>query len=239
MKHRHILLIEDNAALAETLMAALKAENYVVTHSADGKEALRLAESGEFDLLLLDLVLPSLSGFEVCQKLREVGNMTPLIFLTGEKRDEIDKVLGLELGGDDYIIKPFGTRELLARIKAVLRRSREDVPDLAEYSFGEISLDFRRQTAFKAGEELYLTVKEFGLLELLIRNEGGVVARDTILNEVWGYDKFPVTRTVDTFVHGLRKKIERDPARPVHLLTVHGVGYKFIKESLPAPSTQD
>ncbi len=238
MKRRHILIIEDNAALAETLTAALTAENYAVTHSADGEAALRLAESREFDLLLLDLVLPSLSGFEVCQKLREMGNMTPLIFLTGEKKDEIDKVLGLELGGDDYIIKPFGTRELLARIKAVLRRSQEERPDLDEYSFGDISLNFKRQTAFKAGDELYLTVKEFGLLELLIRNEGGVVTRDAILNEVWGYDKYPVTRTVDTFVHSLRKKIERDPAHPVHLLTVHGVGYKFIKESSPASSSR-
>ncbi len=235
MKRRHILLIEDDAALAETLTAALVAENYAVTHSADGETALRLAGSREFELLLLDLVLPSLSGFEVCQKLREMGVMTPLIFLTGEKKDEIDKVLGLELGGDDYIIKPFGTRELLARIKAVLRRTQEELPDLAEYCFGDIRLDFKRQTASKAGEELSLTVKEFGLLELLIQNEGGVVARDTILNEVWGYDRFPVTRTVDTFVHSLRKKIERDPARPVHLLTVHGVGYKFVKEPPAAP----
>lgn len=228
---RRILIIEDNLALAETLKAALEVENYEAVLAEKGDEGLLLASRDEFDLILLDLVLPNLTGFEVCQRLRENGVMTPLIFMTGEKKEEIDKVLGLELGGDDYITKPFGTRELLARIKAVLRRSQQPLPELEEYAFGDVRLDFKKQTAFKGEDELSLTAKEFGLLHLLIQNEGGVVTRDTILNEVWGYDKFPVTRTVDTFIHSLRKKIEQDPARPLHLLTAHGIGYRFMKES--------
>jgi len=228
---RRILIIEDDKALAETLKAALEVENYKTVWAGKGDEGFLLASQDEFDLILLDLVLPNLTGFEVCQRLRENGVMTPLIFMTGEKKEEIDKVLGLELGGDDYITKPFGTRELLARIKAVLRRSQQPLPELEEYAFGDVQLDFKKQTALKGEKELSLTAKEFGLLHLLIQNEGGVVTRDTILNEVWGYDKFPVTRTVDTFIHSLRRKIEQDPARPLHLLTAHGIGYRFMKES--------
>jgi len=228
---RRILIIEDDKALAETLKAALEVENYKTVWAGKGDEGFLLASQDEFDLILLDLVLPNLTGFEVCQRLRENGVMTPLIFMTGEKKEEIDKVLGLELGGDDYITKPFGTRELLARIKAVLRRSQQPLPELEEYAFGDVQLDFKKQTALKGEKELSLTAKEFGLLHLLIQNEGGVVTRDTILNEVWGYDKFPVTRTVDTFIHSLRRKIEQDPARPLHLLTAHGRGYRFMKES--------
>lgn len=225
----HILLIEDDTALAETLITALELENYIVDHSDDGEEGCRLAESRKVDLILLDFVLPSLSGIEICKRLREKGVRIPIIFITGEKKEEIDKVLGLELGGDDYIIKPFGTRELIARIKAVLRRSGEPIPALDEYSFDDIRIQFKKQVAYKIDKEIYLTATEFDLLELLIRNEGGVVTRDSILNEVWGYDKFPVTRTVDTFIHSLRRKLEKNPSQPRHLLTIHGKGYKFIK----------
>jgi DNA-binding response OmpR family regulator len=226
----HILLIEDDTALAETLVVALEMENYKVSHSADGEEGCRMAESVEVDILLLDLVLPSLSGIEVCKRLRGKGIGIPIIFITGEKKEEIDKVLGLELGGDDYITKPFGTRELIARIKAVLRRSVESIAILEEYSFNDIRIQFKKQVAYKIDKEIYLTAKEFDLLALLIRNEGGVVTRDSILNEVWGYDKFPVTRTVDTFIHNLRRKLEQNPSKPRHLLTIHGKGYKFIKD---------
>ena len=227
---KRILIIEDDMALAETLTTALEMENYEAVHAANGDEGLQVARGNGFDLILLDLILPRLTGFEVCQKLREAGVSTPLIFMTGEKKEEIDKVLGLEMGGDDYLTKPFGTRELLARIKAVLRRSQQPLPEPEEYAFGDIRLDFKKQTAFRGEEELRLTAKEFGLMRLLIQNEGGVVTRDTILNEVWGYDKFPVTRTVDTFIHSLRSKIEGDPSNPRHLLTAHGIGYRFVKE---------
>jgi len=226
---KRILLIEDDIALVKTLETALEAENYKVLSAVDGSEGYKLATQEKIDLILLDLKLPSMDGLEICKSLRTQGNMTPIIFLTGEKKDEIDKVLGLELGGDDYITKPFGTRELLARIKAVLRRAMSEEVELKEYSFGDIHIDFKKQVAFKRKKEIYLTAKEFGLLKLLILHEGEVVNRDTILNEVWGYDKFPTTRTIDTFIHNLRQKIEDDPSNPAHILTLPWSGYKFKK----------
>ncbi|NOR16031.1 MAG: response regulator [Candidatus Aminicenantes bacterium] len=228
---KKILIAEDDMAFRETLAAALEAENYQVVSVEDGEKALLVLASDSFDLLVLDLVMPVLGGFDICQKLRGMGNMAPIIFMSGQKKDEIDKVLGLELGGDDYLIKPFGTRELIARIKAVLRRSQVvESLEWEQYAFGDIRLDFKKQTAYRGEDELYLTVKEFGLLKLLIQNEGGVVRRETILNEVWGYEKFPTTRTVDTFIHNLRKKIEEDPSRPKYLITVPWAGYKFVNK---------
>lgn len=224
-----ILIIEDDLALCQTLETAITSENYHVRTASGGEKGYELALEGNFDLILLDLKLPEMDGFEICKSLRSKGIMTPIIFLTGEKKEEIDKVLGLELGGDDYMTKPFGTRELLARIKAVLRRSRAVGTELKEYDFGRVTIDFKKQVAVKGGLEVRLTSKELGLLKLLISHEGEVVSRDMILNEVWGYDKFPTTRTVDTFIHNLRKKIEDDPSNPVHLLTIPWSGYRFQK----------
>jgi two-component system alkaline phosphatase synthesis response regulator PhoP len=226
---KRILLIEDDVALVKTLETALDAENYKVLSAVDGGEGYKLATQEKIDLIILDLKLPSMDGLEICKSLRAQGNMTPIVFLTGEKKEEIDKVLGLELGGDDYITKPFGTRELLARIKAVLRRAMPEEVELKEYSFEDIYINFKKQVSFKGKKEIYLTAKEFGLLKLLISHEGEVVNRDTILNEVWGYDKFPTTRTIDTFIHNLRQKIEDDPSNPVHILTLPWSGYKFKK----------
>ena len=226
---KKILIIEDDRAFLETLKSSLEAEAYQVQTAQDGELGLRLASQGNVDLILLDLMLPSLTGFEVCRKLREGGSRTPIIILSGQKKEEVDKVLGLELGADDYLIKPFGTRELIARIHAVFRRSRPEPPALEEYAFADIHLDFKKQTALKGKKEIYFTAKEFGLLKLLISHEGEVVSRETILNEAWGYDKFPTTRTIDTFIHNLRQKIERDPSRPIHLITVPWSGYKFQK----------
>ena len=180
-------------------------------------------------MIVLDLNLPSLSGLEICKRLRIKGIMMPIIILTGEKKDEIDKVLGLELGADDYLTKPFGTKELLARINAVLRRSKPAAPDVEDCSFGDVYINFKKQVASKGKKDLYLTTKEYGLLKLLISCDGDVVSRETILNEVWGYDKFPTTRTIDTFIHSLRQKIEDNPAQPAHIITVPWSGYKFQK----------
>lgn len=226
---KRILIIEDDVALLKTLKTALEAENYAVLSAEDGRKGYELATQEKIDLIILDLKLPSMDGFEICKALRSQSNMTPIVFLTGEKKNEIDKVVGLELGGDDYITKPFGTRELMARIKAVLRRAKPDVIELKESTFGDVHIDFKKQVALKGKKELYLTAKELGLLKLLISHEGEVVNRDTILNEVWGYDKFPTTRTVDTFIHNLRQKIEDDPSNPVHILTIPWSGYKFKK----------
>lgn len=226
---KKILIVEDDGALLKALTTALEMENFEVISATDGEDGLRLACQEKADLIVIDWVLPSLSGLEICKRLRDKGMATPVIMLSGKKKEEIDKVLGLELGADDYIIKPFGTKEFVARANAVLRRVKPEAVEVEEYSFEDVSVDFKKQLAFKGKKELYLTAKEYGLLRLLISHEGEVVSRDTILNEVWGYDKFPTTRTVDTFIHNLRQKIEADPAKPVHLITVPWSGYKFKK----------
>jgi len=222
-------MIEDDEVLRETTAAFLEAEGFVVRTAADGKTGFELAAKEKTDLIVMDLVLPGLNGLEICRKLREKSIATPIIILTGQKKDEIDKVLGLELGADDYLTKPFGQRELLARINAVLRRSRPEPKEIEEYSFADVIINFKKRIATKGKKEFYLTAKEYDLLKLLIAHEGEVVSRDTILNEVWGYEKFPTTRTVDTFVHNLRKKIEKNPSRPAHLLTIPWSGYRFQK----------
>jgi DNA-binding response OmpR family regulator len=226
---KKILLIEDDKALLETLTASLQAENFKVISATDGQEGFKLCSKEKLDLIILDLGLPSMDGMEICRQLRSKGITTPIIMLTGKKKEEIDKVLGLEVGADDYMIKPFGTKELLARIRAVIRRAEPETKEVEQFSLGDISINFKKQTAFKGKKELYLTAKEFALLKFLISHEGEVVTRETLLNEVWGYDKFPTTRTIDTFIHHLREKIEEDPANPRHLLTIPWSGYKFQK----------
>jgi DNA-binding response OmpR family regulator len=226
---KKILLIEDDKALLETLTASLQAENFKVISATDGQEGFRLCSKEKLDLIILDLGLPSMNGMEICRQLRSKGIATPIIMLTGQKKEEIDKVLGLEVGADDYMTKPFGTQELLARIRAVIRRAEPEAKEVEQFSLGDIDINFKKQTAFKGKKELYLTAKEFALLKFLISHEGEVVTRETLLNEVWGYDKFPTTRTIDTFIHHLREKIEKDPANPHHLLTIPWSGYKFQK----------
>jgi DNA-binding response OmpR family regulator len=226
---KKILLIEDDNTLRETTAAFLEGEGFHVDADNDGKKGLETALKGTADLIVMDLVLPSMSGLEICRALREKGIASPVIMVTGQKRDEIDEIEGLELGADDYILKPFGPRELLARIHAVLRRTSPPLPSLDTGSFGDVAIDFKKRTAVKGKKDLYLTAREYDLLHFLMTHEGEVVARDMLLNEVWGYEKFPTTRTVDTFVHNLRKKIENDPARPVHLITVPWSGYRFKK----------
>lgn len=226
---KKILLIDDDAAFLKTLAAALETEGFTALAASDGQQGLDLALKEKIDLIALDLVLPSLSGLEICQRLRERKIQTPIIMISGKKKEEIDKVLGLELGADDYLLKPFGPHEFIARIKAILRRGKPAPAEVDEYSIGDVHIDFKKQVASKGKKTLRLTAKELGLLKLLITHEGEVVSRNTILNEVWGYDKFPTTRTVDTFIHNLRQKIEDDPGHPRHLLTIPWSGYKLQK----------
>jgi len=226
---KKILIIDDDKVLLETLKVYLEIEGFKVITAADGEKGFQLASQETVDLIILDFMLPSLNGLEVCKRLRTKKIKTPIIMLTGEKKEEIDKVLGLEFGADDYITKPFGTKELLARIRAVLRRSKPEAPEVEEYSFGNVYINFKKQIASKGKKDIYLTAKEYGLLKLLVSHEGEVVSRETILNEVWGYDKFPTTRTIDTFIHHLRQKIEGNPAKPSHLITIPWSGYKFQK----------
>jgi DNA-binding response OmpR family regulator len=226
---KKILIVEDDKALRETLTTALESENFEVLGVADGAEGYRIGSEEKVDLIVLDCVLPAMTGFDVCKKLRMEGNSTPIIFLTGEKKEEIDRIIGLEIGADDYLLKPFGTRELIARINAILRRVSSKSPEVEVLSFGDVTINFKKQVVLKGKSELSLTAKEIGLIKLLSKHEGEVVSRDKILNEVWGYKNYPTTRTVDTFIHKLRQKIEDDPSHPVHLITVPWSGYKFIK----------
>jgi DNA-binding response OmpR family regulator len=224
-----VLIVEDDQSLLKTLTFALQSECYQVLSASDGEKGFNLACQEKVDLVALDLVLPSMNGLDICRKLREKGLEVPILMLSGKKKEEIDKVLGLELGADDYLIKPFSTKEFIARIHALLRRARPMAKNIEVYTFGDVRLDFKSLVAYKGKKKLNLTPKQFILLKFLIAHEGEAVSRETILNEVWGYDIYPTTRTVDTFIYHLRKKIEKDPDHPVHLITVPWAGYKFQK----------
>ena len=223
-----ILIIEDEPDMARGLEDNLTFEGYEVHVEADGLAGLNYAVANPVDLILLDLMLPKMPGYEVCKTLRAKGNNTPVIMLTA-KGQEIDKVLGLELGADDYVTKPFSLRELLARIHALLRRYGSATAQPSDtYTFGELVLDFTHYHATKAGEAIELTPKEFEILRHLITHRGKTVSRDELLDKVWGIEEYPTTRTVDNHILKLRKKIEKDPANPDFIITVHGIGYKFL-----------
>jgi DNA-binding response OmpR family regulator len=221
-----ILVVEDDKAILMSFKDDLEFEGYEVAAATDGKEALKQALDGGFDLIVLDILLPGLNGFEVCKKLREADVKTPVLMVTAAKTEEMDKVMGLELGADDYITKPIGSRELVARVKAILRRARKDDDTDDVFKFGDVEVDFRSHEVFKRGEKVHLTALEFNLLKLLIARRGQVVTRNQILDEAWG-EAVVAYRTIDPHIAHLRKKIEDDPANPVHILGVRGVGYRF------------
>ncbi len=223
-----ILVIEDDPAILRGLADNLRFESYEVLTAADGESGYKLLTEKKPDLLILDLMLPRMSGYEVCRKARAAGIATPIVILTA-RGEEADRVLGLDLGADDYVSKPFSIRELLARVRAILRRAQPAAALPDELRFGDVEVDFRSYEARKGGSPLEMTPKEFQVLRLLASRSGEVVTRDELLNEVWGYENYPTTRTVDNHVATLRAKIELDPANPEHLRTVHGVGYKFIE----------
>jgi two-component system alkaline phosphatase synthesis response regulator PhoP len=224
-----ILIVEDEDSILMALEDDLSLEGYRVTGERNGARALEKAREGRFDLIILDLMLPGLDGLEVCKRLRAEGDSTPILMLTA-KSQEIDKVLGLELGADDYVTKPFSPRELLARVKALLRRARPENSSPRKVSFGGVDIDFKGYSVTKNGEPVDLTAREFELLRLLVTHPDEVLRRDTILAEVWGdeWDVFP--RTIDTHVVHLRQKLEDDPADPRHIVNVRGIGYKFVAE---------
>jgi len=221
-----ILIIEDDKAILMALKDDLEFEGYEISAAYDGKEGLRLAMSQEFQLIVLDILLPELNGFEVCKKLREAKINTPILMLTAARTDEMDKVLGFELGADDYVTKPVGSRELAARVKAILRRARQEDEAREIYEFGNISVNFKSHEVLKAGKELSLTALEFRLLKFFIAHKGEVVTRDTLLDEAWD-DAIVSPRTIDPHIVHLRKKIEDDPSHPEYIISVRGVGYKF------------
>lgn len=224
-----ILIIEDEQSILMALEDDLGLEGHAVVGESDGIKGFERARAGGYDLIILDIMLPGMDGFDICKRLRGAGDTTPILVLTA-KGQEVDKVLGLELGADDYVTKPFSRRELLARVKALLRRAdRADQP-LEQFRFGTVTVDFRGYEVRKDGEPVDLTAKEFALLRLLIEHRGEVLRRGVILDKVWGDDSEVFLRTVDTHIAHLRRKLEREPARPKHIVNVRGVGYKFVAE---------
>lgn len=222
-----ILIIEDEPDLVLGLRNNLEYEGYEVITAQDGEQGLNLVGQERPDLILLDIMLPRLSGLDVCRQLRSRGSQTPIIMLTA-RGQEIDKVIGLEIGADDYVTKPFSLRELLARIHVQLRRLSRQEAEPRAYRFGAIELDFSKHQAFKSGQPIDLSAREFEILKYFIAHRGETVTRDQLLDEVWGYNNFPLTRTVDNHVARLRQKIEENPAEPQHIITMHRVGYKFL-----------
>ncbi|MBI2428721.1 MAG: response regulator transcription factor [Ignavibacteriales bacterium] len=224
----HILVIEDEPEMQRGLKDNLEFEGYDVEVIGDGKKGLDALVKNNFDLVLLDVMLPGMSGFDVCKNARAQGVAIPIIMLTA-KGEEVDKVLGLEFGADDYITKPFSLRELLARVKAVLRRSPADRKSSAtKITLGLLEIDLESYTASKKGKSVSLTSKDFDILRYLWQHQKQVISRDDLLTNVWGYDESISSRTVDNFIVKLRKNIEKDPSHPKHIITVHGTGYKLI-----------
>jgi len=229
---KRILIVEDELNMRLGLKDNLEFEGYEVETAADGAEGLAVATESTFDLIVLDVMMPKMSGFDVCKQLRTKGITTPIILLTA-KGEEIDKVLGLELGADDYITKPFSLRELLARIKAILRRS-ESAPQKSGIDqpvlIGKLEVTFATYSVSCNGKDVQMSPKEIDVLRYLWENRNKAVSRDDLLNNIWGYDENPTTRTVDNFIVRIRQKIEADPNHPKIILTIHGVGYKLITE---------
>jgi two-component system alkaline phosphatase synthesis response regulator PhoP len=222
-----VLVVEDDDAMAAALNDGFSYEGYEVTLARDGAAGLRLAGETSPDLIILDVMLPKTSGLDVCKEIRKNGSAVPIIMLTA-RGQEIDKVLGLKLGADDYVTKPFGFMELMARVEALLRRAGGRSGGRAEtYRFGEVQVDFKKAEVRRRGKQVEMSARELRLLQYFIEHRGEVIPRERLLDEVWGYDETPMTRTVDMHVAKLRKKLEGRASHPEFLLTVHGMGYKF------------
>ncbi len=227
---KKILIIEDDQSIRESLKDGLELEGYEVLCCENGSLGLETFDAEKPNLVILDLIMPEIDGLEVCKRIRAKADSVPVIMLTA-KDNEIDKVVGLEIGADDYLTKPFGMRELAARIKALLRRSAPAQPqekDLEGIEFSEVKIDFKSYRAWKLEKEFSMSAKEFEIIKFLAKQPDVPVSRNDLLNQVWGYDNYPTTRTVDNFIARIRNKVEPKPESPKHLITVHGVGYKFV-----------
>jgi DNA-binding response OmpR family regulator len=223
-----ILVVEDDPSIQRGLELNLQVEGYSVITASDGEEGLKQALERRPDILLLDVMLPKLSGFDICRQIRKQGLTMPIIMLTA-KTQEIDKIMGLELGADDYVTKPFSVAEVVARVNAAVRRSKRFETSEADYSFADYTLDTKGQVLRKSGQQIELSQKEFLMLKLFLENEGKVLSRQEILAKVWGFDYYGTDRTVDNFINKLRQKVENDINNPSHILTMRGSGYKFTR----------
>lgn len=231
MLEKRILIVDDEMHIRELIKFNLEKNGFKTLQAADGKEAVELAKERQVDLIVLDLMLPVMDGFEVCKEIRKdtvIGN-TPIIMLTA-KGEEIDKIVGLEIGADDYMTKPFSVRELVARVKAQLRRSSNVKTESNLINFGDVSVNLQTREVRKAGSLVDLTLKEFEILKILIKNKGSIITREVLLDRIWGYEYIGETRTVDVHIRHLRQKIESDDKNPMFIQTIRGVGYKFISE---------
>jgi DNA-binding response OmpR family regulator len=221
-----ILIIEDDISILLAVKDTLEFEGYKILSETNGKKGMKSALQNNIDLILLDIMLPDMNGYEICNKVKHEKPDVPIIMISA-RGTEIDKISGLDIGADDYLTKPFSIPELMARVRAIFRRFVRiyNTPD--KYSFGSICLDFKNFRAFKNNKEITLSMKEFSLMEYFIKHEGEAIRRDDMLSEVWDYKSIPLTRTVDNFVLNLRKKLEKNPSNPKHILTIKGVGYRF------------
>ncbi|MBN2415651.1 response regulator transcription factor [bacterium] len=225
---KKILIVEDEPGIMLSLKDELESEGYTVVQAEDGRQGLEAARKEKPDLMILDVMMPFMNGYDVCKQLRREGNRTLILMLT-VKDKEIDRVLGLELGADDYVTKPFSLREIVARVKAILRRTDDVHGDIHECTVGDVVLDFKKYEAYRNGADIGLTSLEFQMLKVLIQRKSEVVTRNEMLDSIWGEDNMVVsTRTIDSHIANIRKKIERDPSRPEHILSIRSVGYKLI-----------
>ncbi len=222
-----VLIVEDDDSMSVALRDGFEYEKYAVSLAKDGESALRMATRISPDLIILDVMLPKMSGLDVCKRLRSERNGVPIIMLTA-RGQEIDKVLGLKIGADDYVTKPFSFMELMARVEAVMRRAQGQIEPIEELHFGDVSVFFKKGEATKAGAPIDLSPREFTLLRFLAERKGDVVSREQLLTIVWGYDSSSTSRTVDVHIAKLRRKIETSPEEPKFIITVHGMGYKFM-----------
>lgn len=227
MSLQKILIVEDEPDMALGLQDNFEYEGYEVVVACDGEEGVQFATAEKPDIIILDVMLPKMSGLDVCRQLRGEGLKTPIIMLTARSQ-EMDKVIGLEIGADDYVTKPFGIRELLARIRARLRNTSQTNSEIEKYSFADISINFKKYQATKSGQSLDLSTREFELLKYLVKHRGEAVTRDQLLDDIWGIEDYPFTRTVDNHISKLRQKIEDDSSNPKYIITVHRIGYKFL-----------
>ena len=225
-----VLVVEDDPGILRTVADNLRFEQYEVFTATDGETAYALHQKEQPDLIVLDLMLPRMSGLELCRRLRTEEVQIPVLMLTA-RSEEADRVRGLDLGGDDYVTKPFSVPELMARVRALLRRTTAVSGAPETLKFGQAEIDFQRYAASRRGRRVEMTRKEFALLRFLASRKNTVVTRDEMLNKVWGLESYPVTRTVDNHIASLRAKLEANPANPVHIQTVHGVGYKFVPDA--------
>lgn len=221
------MIVEDDQAMAVALRDGFEYEGYSVQVARDGAAGLKIAFEKDLDLIILDVMLPKMSGFDLCKQLRSAGSSTPIIMLTA-RGQEIDKVVGLRIGADDYVTKPFSFMELMARVEALLRRSHRQTEATDDFSFGDVAVNFKKFEVTKGGSPIEISPREFNILRYFIEHRGEVITRDQLLDSVWGYGSFPLTRTVDMHIAKLRQKIEDMPSDPKHIITVHRVGYKFV-----------